>query len=34
MPVYLDYNATTPVLDDVLDVIVPLLRALDGARTA
>lgn len=26
MPVYLDYNATTPVVDEVLDVIVPLLR--------
>lgn len=26
MPVYLDYNATTPVADEVLAVIVPLLR--------
>ncbi len=26
MTIYLDYNATTPVVDEVLDVIVPLLR--------
>lgn len=26
MPIYLDYNATTPVVDEVVDVIVPLLR--------
>lgn len=26
MPIYLDYNATTPVADAVIEVIVPLLR--------
>lgn len=26
MTIYLDYNATTPVVDEVLDVILPLLR--------
>jgi len=26
MTIYLDYNATTPVVDDVIDIIVPLLR--------
>lgn len=26
MPIYLDFNATTPVADEVIDAIVPLLR--------